>query len=463
MLKSGLLLSTGNILVALLGLVRNVLIARLLSIDDFGIASTFAITMALVEMASNMALDRLIVQAKDGDAPVLQSTLHSIQMIRGIAGAAFFYLIAEPIAWLFGIPEAVWAYQLLAIVPFLRGCAHLDMFRFQREMRFMPFIWTQLTAQGFSTIAAIPLVFWLNDYSAMLYAILLQQLLYSLVSHLVAERSYKLSWDIPVIRRAIRFGWPILLNGILMFVIFQGDRIIIGSDIGITELGWFSAAFTLTMAPSLVIAKTLQGFFLPQISRQEVGSTEFKFLCSVTNQISCFVGLLYVILFATVGPAIFLILYGNKYEPALSVLVLLAVMQGVRISRVGLSTIAHSIAATKIPLVANLFRISVFPITWIIVIKTSNLLAVASIAAIGEGLALVATLYLLRPKQIFVLAEQLIPTVLCTFTLIWIAFSNFYQELHPNQIILDPMFLVGVPFVAILFMPALRKWIRSLI
>ena len=188
MFKSGLLLSTGNILAALLGLVRNVVIARLLSVDDFGIASTFAITMALIEMASNIALNRLIIQSKDGDNPILQSTLHTIQFGRGIFGGIILFLIAHPLALLFGIPEVAWAYQVLAIVPFLRGLAHLDMFRMQREMLFKPMITVELAAQGVATLAAIPLALWLGDYSAMLFAILLQQFVYLVVSHLVAEQ-----------------------------------------------------------------------------------------------------------------------------------------------------------------------------------------------------------------------------------------------------------------------------------
>lgn len=456
MLKSGLLLGTGNGLVALLGLIRNVLVARLLSVDDFGIASTFAITMALVEMASNIALDRLIVQAEDGDSPILQSTLHTIQLIRGIVGAVFLFLISEPIAWLFGVEEVVWAYQLLAVVPFLRGIAHLDMFRFQRKMNFFPSVWVELSAQGMSTLAAVPLIIWLNDYRAMLFAILLQQFVFFLVSHLVAKRSYKLSWDISVVRKTFRFGWPLLLNGFLMFAIFQGDRIIIANGIGITELGWFSAALTLTFVPSLVVAKTLQSFFLPQLSREKVGSKEFKFLCSVTNQTSWLVGIVFAVSFAFIGPSLFIFLYGSKYEPALPILVMLAVMQGVRISKVGSTIVAISMAATEIPLVANIFRVSIIPITWIVVQKAPNLLTVVSLATFGEAMALAATLYFLRKKQISLLFKQVTPIVICLLTFAWIIIGIHYQQPYPTQIV-----LALIPFVVIWQMTTLRKWIKS--
>jgi O-antigen/teichoic acid export membrane protein len=74
-IKSGLILTFFNGLAAILGLVRNIMIARLLSVDDFGIASTFAMTMAFVDMSANIGIDRLVVQSKEGQSERFQATL----------------------------------------------------------------------------------------------------------------------------------------------------------------------------------------------------------------------------------------------------------------------------------------------------------------------------------------------------------------------------------------------------
>src|SRR5690606_23993576 len=173
MIKGGLLLGGGNASIALLGLLRNVLIARMISVEDFGIAATFAITMAAVEMTSNIAIDRLIVQARDGDRPRFQATAQAFQAARGVLAAMLLYLLAEPIAALFGVPHVVWAYQAMALMPLLRGLVHLDMYRVQRDMRFRPSVTVEVSAQLLATLAAIPLAMQLGDWRAMLYALLL--------------------------------------------------------------------------------------------------------------------------------------------------------------------------------------------------------------------------------------------------------------------------------------------------
>ena len=384
MFKSGLFLGAGNALTAMLGLVRNIIVARIISVEDFGIASTFAITFTLIEMTSNIALDRLLVQAREGNEPALQATAQALQAARGALGAVILFLIAKPLATLFNIPDAAWAYQLLALVPLMRGLAHLDMFRLQREMRFGPSIKVEFAAMAVSTLVAFPLATWLNNYQVMLYIILLQQALYVALSHLVAQRQYYWGWNGDMARRAISFGWPLLLNGLLMFGIFQGDRIIVGSLIGMTELGWFSAAFTLILAPGLVIAKTLNSFFLPQLSKVQDSPEKFDHFYLITMQASLLAGVLMTVLFAVGGPALLLLLYGPKYMPALPVIIWLAVMQGARMMRQGPSVVAMAKAHTRSPLIANIARGLALPIAFVAAMQGYGITAIVIVGIAGK-------------------------------------------------------------------------------
>ena len=63
LLRGGIWLTGANALSALASFLRNIIVARLVSVEDFGIADLLAMTMSIVEMASNLAIDRLIVQA----------------------------------------------------------------------------------------------------------------------------------------------------------------------------------------------------------------------------------------------------------------------------------------------------------------------------------------------------------------------------------------------------------------
>ncbi|MBS0564126.1 MAG: polysaccharide biosynthesis protein, partial [Proteobacteria bacterium] len=52
MLKKAVMVVTGNALGFLLSLIRNLVVARLISPENYGIASSFAVSMSIVEMLS---------------------------------------------------------------------------------------------------------------------------------------------------------------------------------------------------------------------------------------------------------------------------------------------------------------------------------------------------------------------------------------------------------------------------
>ncbi|MFW6028022.1 MAG: oligosaccharide flippase family protein [bacterium] len=463
MIRSGLILTSGNVAAALLGLVRNIVIARLVSVEDFGIASTFAITMALVEMASNFSLDRLVVQARDGDEPRLLSTLHAVQAIRGLLGTGVLFLVAGPVAALFGVPEVAWAYQALALVPFLRGLAHLDMFRRQREMQFVPSATVEVSAQMLSSLSALPLALWLGDWRAMLYALLIQQLVFTAASHWVALRPYRWSWDHGIVRRALRFGLPLLANGILMFGIFQGDRIIVGSLIGMTELGWFSAAFSLTLPPALVLASILNRFFLPQLSRLQDDDLAFGSLYPVVIEGVLLVGVVLLGLLAILGPSLLLALYGPRYEAALPFVVLLGAMQALRLAKAGPAIVALSRAEATNPLLANIVRAAALPVAWLVVWQGGGVTALVVTAILGEGLSLLAALVLLGLRMSLVL-DAVMPSVtagvvvvglVVVDALVWSPGADPIANVHAFQAV------IIVPALFMLWsMRPLRSWMR---
>lgn len=459
MLKQALSLSASNGAVAVLNLLRNILIARLISVEDFGIASTFAITMSMIEMASGFALDRMLVQAPNGISRTFQNTVQLLQAVRGALAATVLFLVAGPIASVFGVPDIVWTYQLLALVPLIRGIAHFDMFRLQRQMQFATTVKVELGAMLVSSLAALPLAYILGDYRAMLFAVLLQQIAYTVSSHLFARRRYGWSADGVITRRAINFGWPLLLNGILMFIIFQGDRIIVGSMIGLKELGWFSAALTLTMVPTIVIAKTLDTFFLPQLSRSQEKSSEFSITYLALSQAALVSGVMLAFFWTAFGSVLINLLYGSKYGPAVPLLVLLSITQGLRIGKAGPAIASTARADTKNPMIANFCRVLFIPLAWWFVSSGAGVVTVIFLAIAGEGLALAVSLFLLRYRQNI----RLQPMVPClaysaiAYIGVWVASLNA-QELTVTgwvtMVGLCAVWLVPLFWSA----PELRRW-----
>jgi len=130
---------------------RNGLLGHWLSQGDFGIAAAITLMLQLVETLSDLGSDRLIIQAPDGDEPRLQATAHATLIARGAITSLLLYLAAAPTTAFFAIAEATWAFQAIALAPFIKGFMHLDTRRYQRRLLNRPQVMIELLPQAIAS------------------------------------------------------------------------------------------------------------------------------------------------------------------------------------------------------------------------------------------------------------------------------------------------------------------------
>ncbi len=413
MFRSALLILSGNAAAALLLLARNLIVARLIPVADYGVAATFAIAMAVVEMASALGLQQQIVQARNGEDPHFQAALQGFQVLRGVISGAVLFVCAGLIADFLNVPQAAWAYRVMALVPVLNAFTHFDIYRLNRSMVFWPVILTGAVPALLSVLAIWPLATWYGDYRVMLYAIVVQAVMTAVISHLVARRPYRLVLDRAVMTQSLRFGWPLLVNGILLFGVFNGDKLIVGRELGMATLAIFAMGFTLTLTPTLVMAKSAQNFFLPQLSKVDrttpEGAVQFTHLAIATLQTILLMCVVLVMGVALFGIPVVKLLLGQKYAALLPYLIWLAVMQALRVAKAGPAIVALAGGHTANALVANLLRILTLPLCWYVAVTTGNLFIIIFIAIAGELLGHATALLMIRYRSTMPLRAVILP------------------------------------------------------
>lgn len=389
--------------------VRNIVVARLISPDDFGIAATFAITLSLLEMASDLAADRLLVQAENGDEPRMQGTAQLMLVGRGLISAVVIFLIAQPLAMLFDVPRATWAFQCLAIVPILRGFRHLDLKRMQRTMRFGPSVKVEAVSQAFALMLAWPLALWLRDYSAVLWVTLAQVAISTIASHLVAERRYEWNWERAHAVRMLGFGWPLLVNGLLMYGIFQGDRLIVGAGYSMVDLGIYTAAFTLTMVPTVLLARVNGSLVLPVFAEVQHDRKEFEYRYRCATELLSLNAGAFAVSFILIGGPLLVLLYGSQYAAAVPIVSWLGAMQALRLVRSAPSQAAMALGETKNTMIANVARtFALLPMLWV-AYRGLPLSWIAACGVGGEVAAMATAVLLLRWRHGVPVASTLRP------------------------------------------------------
>ncbi|MBZ5583331.1 MAG: oligosaccharide flippase family protein [Acidobacteriia bacterium] len=405
--RGGLRLGGGQVVTQACSFIRNVILARLISVEDFGVAAAFAMTLSLLEMISNVSADKLLIQAADGDEPAFQNTAHFVHVLRGFGNGFVLFIAGSLAARLFGLPQAVWGFRSLALLPIIRGFIHLDSNRVQRDMRFGPAVTIDVVSNLVVTLLAYPLAAYLRNYTAMLWILMIQAATSIMTSHWVAERRYGWTWQRCYTRRMFTFGWPLLINGLLLYGIMQGDRVIIGSAkqlfphtvYTLADLGAYSVAFSFTMAPTMFAANLASSLFLPPLARASSSPPQFAAQYMRRAHAICLVTALVTIPFIAAGGALVTTIYGDKYRGAVSVIGWLAIMWGVRTLRLvpTIANLAH--ADTAASLIANAVRSMAFIGMLYAAFSGAGLVWIAISAVLGELFAFPTLLFRLKRRH----------------------------------------------------------------
>lgn len=395
-LKGASLVTASQLLVAACSFLRNIVISRHISVEDFGIAVIFAMVVTLLEMTSYLALDNFLVQDDQGGSKDMLASAHGLQFMRGLVGAIILYLLAGPIARLFKVPDIVWAFQLLALLPLVRGLVHYDMIVRKREMDFRAVAIVDALPPVIGLLIAYLAALWLRDFRVMLVVVFVEAALRTTIAHLLAHRPYRWSFRRELIDKKLRFGWPLLVNGLLMFGIFQGDRAIVGALFDLTTLGWYGAAFSLVLMPGLLFARICGTLLGPGLAKHKYEMEPFSKQCSLAVALCFGCAAFIIVFFAVGGKPLLLLAFGHRYAQANDLLLLLALAQAVRIMRVAPSMISTSQGRTTNSMYSNMVRIMGLPAAAVLAVLGFGIEWVAWCAFFGEALATVMSFYLLE-------------------------------------------------------------------
>jgi O-antigen/teichoic acid export membrane protein len=230
----------------------------------------------------------------------------------------------------------------------------------------------------------------------MLWIIVAQAGIWVIGSHIVAERRYRWALEKSTISLMLTFGWPLLINGLLMFGIFQGDLFLIGASnrlfgraiYSLSDLGIYSVAFSLVFAPTMFIANVCGNLFLPLLSRVQESEGSFERRYYFVCQTIALAGGLFSIPLIISGEWIIRAIYGTKYTSTGSVVAWLAAMQALRIIRIGPTLAAMAKGDTKNAMYSNIVRSVAFVGAVMTAAYGGSLSFIAASGFMGEVLAM---------------------------------------------------------------------------
>lgn len=411
-LKGTSFLSIAEIVNQGCSLLRNIILARYLAKADFGVAALLGLILTVFEMTSKMALGQQLIQSKNGDDPSFLDHIHCTQLGLSTLSTLLILVFAWPLAHYFAGPQYLASIMLLAFIPFVTGFIHLEVFRRTRELSFGPMVLAETVPQVIATLAAWPLAVYFKDYRAMLWLLLGKAILYSLMTQLLAKRRFTPRYNARLLRESLRFGWPLLLSGFIQLGNFQGDSMVIAAGYTLAQLGEFSVALTIAMAPGFLLIRISNSVSLPLLSAVQSDPAQLNIRYAQFVELMALLACFATLGMVFCGEDVVTMLYGMKYTGIGVLACWLTAGQSLRIIRNTMGCVAMACGDTVNNLISSTWRLSGLPLAIGVGFWQGSLTLFAVTAALGELIASSAVLLRLSSKHQIKPRATLLPATL---------------------------------------------------
>lgn len=433
-----------------LSFLRNLILARSLSKADFGLVALFSVTVSLLEVTGKFSFGQLIVQSANGNDRGFVATAQGVQLVVGVASMLTFVMISGPMAEMCGVPTAKWAFAALAVVPLGKALESLDSFRLQRSFEFGAAMRIELVPQVLVTILTFPVVYAMADYRAIVVLICLKALATVSASHVWRERAYQLGWNRSFAGEVLRFCWPMLLNGLVLFLCQQADQMLVGTLFSLELLATYAVCVSVVAVPWFVFAQVLTGVLLPLFARAKEGHGYLEGIYVRAMRITAPIAVIVALPLIILGQEVIVTVYGGKYSDVDGVLALLSAAASIRFLRAVCAVSAMAVGDTINQLVGNLWRATSLFFAFAFFSLSGEIESLGVAACAGECLALGFSLCRLRRRSGVCLQKSAAPVGLCCG---FSALGVFWSQLDTTPL-WDAGFLsisIGVVFAILFF------------
>lgn len=248
--------------------VLQIILARLLDPEHYGVLSMMVIFTTLANVFIQRGFNTALIQNKD----VTEEDYSSVFWVTMII-AVFIYILlfisAPFIATFYDMPDLVVPFRALCLVLFPGALNSIQLAKISREMNFKMVFRSNVAAILISGITGIILAF----AGAGLWALVTQNFLNVSVACLVMWFTVKwrprLIFNFERIKVLFRFGWKLLVSG-LLDTLFQDLRsLVIGKKYNSGTLGYYNRGKQFPQFIINAINTTVQSVMLPAMSAEQ--------------------------------------------------------------------------------------------------------------------------------------------------------------------------------------------------
>lgn len=259
-----------------LQLISILVLARILTPEEFGVVGIGAAVIAFLRIFAEIGVGPALVQ-KESISHLDTKTATTLSLVLGIVLAVFLYLQAERLSVFFGMVDLAVVLETLAFMLPVISYSIVGQSLLQRRFDFkklslITFL-SYLIGYGFVSIYLA-----LNGYGlwSLIAAYWVQSIVFLILLLLVCGDTLKFGFNGSSAKEMLVYGFGHSLARLCNYAAGQGDNLIIGKVLGSESVGLYGRAYQIMSMPAILFGSVIDKVFFPLMARMQDNKDELK-------------------------------------------------------------------------------------------------------------------------------------------------------------------------------------------
>lgn len=330
--------------IRLIGLISTLILARLLTPEDFGIVVLAGLIVAVLDALTDFRFGQALVHYQDATDDEY-NTAWTFNLIRGMAVAAILVGGAWLFAAIFKEPRLVEVFWVLGLIAILNGLQNIGTVQFTKDIRFDREFRLSIGPKIGTFVVTVTLALLWRSYWALIAGMVAGSVVRLALSYVM--HPYRPRFCVSASRRLFAFSAWLMGGQVITLINQRLEQFLIGGFLSTALVGVYNVAYELAaMATSELVGPAAQALF-PGFSKIANDKTRLRQAYEKSVQFIVAIGTPLGIGLALVAPEFIIIVLGPKWIDAVMPLRVLSVMFSISVLAMASTGVLPAMGRTR--------------------------------------------------------------------------------------------------------------------
>lgn len=344
LVKGAAWIAASRVVISLLGFVNVLVLARLLTPEDFGLIAIVMAASAIVMAVTELSLSQALVQNPQPEEEHYH-TAFTINMIRAVLVAGIVVALSVPVAAFYDDPRLVALFLTIALSALIVGAVNPRLALMTRDLVFWQDFATRAGEKIVAVVAGVAVAAVWQSYWALMIGVLAGQMCMLVLSYVILPFRPRLSlarW-----RDLMSFSIWVGLGQAVNTLNWKSDHLLAGYVLGNIQLGYYSVGDRLAAMPTREATQPIAQAAFPGFARLSGDKDRLRLAYARAQSALCAATLPAGIGFAIAAEPLVLVVLGPEWREVTPVIQVLATVFAIQSLGSPVQPLAMGLGATR--------------------------------------------------------------------------------------------------------------------